>query len=90
MLSIRHHETRLPQISTGVLRGIDTDSQITGFNRWLDSRLYGTKKKKIILAAFHTTQVIYQIAYKLSNLSTFLHLGQFNNNSVHCVSGSYP
>ena len=46
MLSIGHHEARLPQISTEVLRGIDTESHITGVCGWLDSRLYGTKKEE--------------------------------------------
>ena len=52
MLSIGHHEARLPQISTEVLRGIDTESHITGVRGWLDSRLYGTKKKKIHTSCF--------------------------------------
>ena len=46
MLSIGHHEARLPQISTEVLRGIDTESHIIGVCGRLDSRLYGTKKEE--------------------------------------------
>ena len=87
MLSIGHHEARLPQISTEVLRGIDTESHITGVCGWLDSRLYGTKKD--ILTAFsYNPGNLPKLPIKCSICPPFA-FEQLNTNSVHCVSGSY-
>ena len=91
MLSIGHHEARLPQISTEVLRGIDTESHITGVCAWLDSRLYGTNKsrKSIYTCCFsYNPGNLPKLPIKCSICPPFA-VGQLNTNSVHCVSGSY-